>query len=299
MLSRMRGYLFVGLICLALLGVAAWLTLTPAPAFAADPVAAETPAAVSVTPAVTMTIPSMSGELDVSAAASLTESFTEIAKQLEGANPDLKLTLNFAGSQQLAQQINQGSPADVFASANKKQMGVAIESGRIVSGTQQMFAGNRLVVVYPVDNPGQIETLQDLTKPGLHLVLAAEEVPVGQYTVNFLDKAVEDPEFGPDYKADVLKNVVSYEQTVKAVMSKVVLGEADAGVVYSTDAATDKEGKTTQMEIPDALNSIAAYPIVVLDDTPRPELARAFVDFVLSPTGQDIMGSFGFGKVAQ
>ena len=215
---------------------------------------------MSATPAVTMTIPSMSGELDVSAAASLTESFTEIVNQLEAANPDLKITLNFAGSQQLAQQINQGSPADVFASANKKQMGVAIESGRIVSGTQQMFAGNRLVVVYPVDNPGQIETLQDLTKPGLHLVLAAEEVPVGQYTVNFLDKAMDDLELGPDYKADVLKNVVSYEQTVKAVMSKVVLGEADAGVVYSTDAATDKEGKTMQMEIPDALNSIAAYP---------------------------------------
>ena len=294
MLSKMRSYLLVGIVCLALLGVAAWLTLTPAPAFAQDPVVTEESAAVSASPAVTTTIPSMSGNLDVAAAASLTECFTEMATQLEGANPDLKITFNFAGSQQLAQQINQGAPADVFASANKKQMGVAIESGRIVSGTEQIFTSNRLVVVYPADNPAKIATLQDLTKSGLRLVLAAAEVPVGEYTVEFLDKAVKDPEFGASYKDDVLKNVVSYEQNVKAVLTKVVLGEADAGIVYSTDAATDKDGKSLVLDIPDALNSVATYPIAVLSDSPQPELAQTFVDYVLSPAGQDSLAAFGF-----
>ena len=153
----------------------------------------------------------------------------------EADHPGVTAVFNFAGSQQLAQQINEGAPADVFASANKKQMDVVIEAGGIVSGTQQTFAKNRLVVIFPKDNPAGLAELKDLANPDSKLVLAAKEVPVGQYSLDFLDKAVADTAFGATFKDDVLKNVVSYEDNVKAVLTKVALGEADAGIVYLSD----------------------------------------------------------------
>ena len=171
----------------------------------------------------------------VFAAASLTEPFGEIGKSFEAAHPGVTVVYNFAGSQQLAQQINAGAPADVFASANKKQMGATIDAGSVISGTQQIFARNRLVVIYPKDNPAGLKDLNDLANPGLKLVLAAKEVPVGQYTLDFLDKAAADPALGTTFKDAVLKNVVSYEDNVKNVLTKVALGEADAGIVYLSD----------------------------------------------------------------
>jgi molybdate transport system substrate-binding protein len=251
---------------------------------------------VTVTSTLTTTAPPLSGSLNVFAAASLVEAFTDLGQRFDNANPGTKITFSFAGSQQLAQQIQQAAPTDIFASANMAQMVIAIKSGRIVSGTEQVLVRNRLVVVYPTDNPAHIASLQDLAKPGVRLILAAKEVPVGQYGLDFLDKAGHDPAFGPDYKANVLKNVVSYEQNVRAVLSKVDLGEADAGIVYSTDASSDKSGKTARLDIPDALNSIAVYPIAALNDSPQPELAKAFVDYTLSPAGQDVLSSYGFIK---
>jgi molybdate transport system substrate-binding protein len=230
----------------------------------------------------------------VFAAASLTASFNDIGKAFETAHPGVKITFNYAGSQQLAQQINSGAPDDVFASANKTQMDAAVKSGRIDAPAAKNFVKNRLVVIYPKANPAGLKTLQDLAKPGLKLVLADKSVPVGQYALNFLDNAVKDPSFGANYKDNVLKNVVSYEQDVKSVLTKVELGEADAGIVYTTDAATDTAGKTTQLAIPDALNVIAAYPIAVLKDSPNPQLAQAFVDTVLSADGQAVLTKNGF-----
>ena len=131
--------------------------------------------------------------LTVFAAASLTEAFTELGTQFEAENPGVKVIFNFAGSQQLAQQLTEGAPADVFASANQKQMGVATTAGRVNENEQKIFAHNRLVAIYPKDNPGDVQSLQDLTKPGLSLVLADKDVPVGQYSQDFLDKANEDP----------------------------------------------------------------------------------------------------------
>ena len=289
-------------VSLAFIGVAVWTASIPPvihAAFSASPqvgptTGLEATVAVTSTSPLTTTAPALSGDLNVLAAASLTESFTDLGRQFETDNPEVDITFNFAGSQQLAQQINLGAPADVFASADARQMSVVIESGNVVSGTQQILVRNRLAVVYPADNPGQITTLRDLAKPGLRLVLAAKEVPVGQYALEFLDKASSDPAFGPEFEANVLKNVASYEQNVKAVLSKVVLGEADAGIVYVTDAATDKSGATVQLDIPDHLNSIAIYLIATLKDSPQPELAKAFVDFALSPLGQDILASYGF-----
>ena len=301
---KMRGYLLVWLVCVvALLGVAAWTTSVPPSAQAAvsttptvsPTTVPATPMIVTITSTATTTS-TLSGDLNVLAAASLVEAFNDLGQRFDTANPGVKITFSYAGSQQLAQQIKLGAPADVFASANAAQMKVAIESGRVVSGTQQTLVRNRLVVVYPADNPGHLTTLQDLARPGLRLILAAKEVPVGQYALDFLDKAGRDPAFGPDFKANVLKNVVSYEQNVKAVLTKVVLGEADAGIVYTTDAASDKAGKTARLDIPDALNTVAVYPIAALHDSPQPELAKAFVDFTLSPVGQDVLAAYGFIK---
>jgi len=232
--------------------------------------------------------------LYVFAAASLTEAFEGIARSFEASHPGVRVVLNFAGSQQLAQQIIQGSPADVFASANQKQIDAVIADGRIAPDTAQPFAQNQLVVIVPKDNPAQITRLQDLSNADLRLVLAAKEVPVGQYSIEFLDKASQDANFDPAYKAAVLKNVVSYEDNVKAVLSKVGLGEADAGIVYLSDISADNAARILQIEIPKALNVIATYPIAPVQDSANGELAAAFIALVLSAEGQSSLANFGF-----
>jgi molybdate transport system substrate-binding protein len=263
---------------------AAMATTAPTPAATALPTSAAAPS----------TQAALSGTLNVFAAASLTGAFNEIGKAFEAQHPGVKITFNYAGSQQLAQQINSGAPVDVFASANKTQMDAAAKSGRIDPAAEQNFVKNRLVVIYPKANPGGVRTLQDLAKPGLKLILADKSVPVGQYALSFLDNAVKDSSFGPSYKDAVLKNVVSYEQDVKSVLTKVELGEADAGIVYTTDAASDTAGKTTQLAIPDALNVIATYPIAALKDSPNLQLAQAFAADVLSSDGQTVLTKYGF-----
>ena len=233
-------------------------------------------------------------DLTVFAAASLTESFTEIGQIFETAHPGVHVTFNFAGSQQLAQQLGQGAPADVFASANNTQMGVAIEAGRVISGAQQTFVRNRLTVIYPVDNPAGLSQLGDLANPDLHLILAAAEVPVGRYSLEFLDKAAQAPDFGPTFKDQVLNNVVSYEPNVKVVLTKIALGEGDTGIVYSSDVTPDVADQVGQIEIPDALNTIAAYPIAVVSDSRFPTQAEAFTEYILSPEAQEVLARYGF-----
>lgn len=251
------------------------------------------PAATSA-PISALTQPPVQGSLTVFAAASLTGAFNQIGKTFETLHPGVKITFNYAGSQQLAQQIANGAPVDVFASANQTQMDAVVKSKRIVAASSQNFVKNRLVVIYPAANPGKIQTLQDLAKPGLKLVLADKSVPVGQYALTFLDHASSNASFGASYKAAVLKNVVSNEQDVKAVLVKVELGEADAGIVYTTDAAAATSGKIVQLAIPDALNVIAVYPIAALKDSPNPALAKAFIDEILSPDGQKVLATYGF-----
>lgn len=231
--------------------------------------------------------------LNILAAASLTEAFQEMAPAFEAAHSGVTLQFNFAGSQQLAQQLANGAPADVFASANKKQMDVAVEAGRIAADASASFAQNRLVVILPADNPAAITSLASLAKPGIKLVLAAKEVPVGQYALDFLAKADTGASLGSGYSALVLANVVSYEENVKAVLAKVTLGEADAGIVYTSDAAS-ATGEIIQIEIPDGLNVIAQYPIAVVHDSAHTDLAKAFVEWVQSSEGQKVLQKYGF-----
>ena len=194
----------------------------------------------------------------------------------------------------MAAQINNGAPCDVFASANATQMSAAAKGGRIDETTAVTFAKNHLVVIYPKANPAGIQTLQDLARPGVKLILADKSVPAGQYALAFLDNAVKDGNLGASYKDDVLKNVVSYELDVKSVLSKVDLGEADAGIVYNTDASADNPNKTSQLAIPDNLDVTAAYPIAVLQDSSHLDLAQVFIVYVLSPEGQTTLQKYGF-----
>jgi molybdate transport system substrate-binding protein len=200
---------------------------------------------------------------------------------------------NFAGSQQLTQQIVQGAPADVFASANQKHMDVVIADGRILKGSDQPFVNNRLIAILPAENHAKILTLNDLAKSNLRLVVATEEVPIGLYTQEFLTKTALDASFEPDFKEKVMANVVSYETNVKAVVSKVVLGEADAGIVYKSDISKSNAAKIIQLFIPDNVNVIAVYPIAPLADSHHPDSAKSFIEFVISPQGQEILAQHG------
>jgi molybdate transport system substrate-binding protein len=252
-----------------------------------SPALAQTPASLPLAPEKGRQV-----TLTVFAAASLTDAFKELGRNYEVYNPGVKVVFNFAGSQILSQQINQGAPADVFASANTAQMNVAIKGGRI--SASQNFVRNRLVAIYPASNPGKITELKDLAKPGLQLVLAAKAVPVGQYALDFLDKANADPAYCASFKTNVLKNVVSYEDNVKAVFAKVALGEADAGIVYTTDVLGSDALKVKRMYIPDTLNTVATYPIAVVKDTANRYWADGFVSYVLSTDGQLILWKYGF-----
>jgi molybdate transport system substrate-binding protein len=239
------------------------------------------------------------GTLNVFAAASLTEAFTQIGKAFEEQHPGVSVVFNFAGSQDLAQQINSGAPADVFASANANQMQVAIDGGRIISGSQQSFVQNRLVMIVPADNPAGLQTFKDLAKPGLKVILAARDVPVGTYTLQLLDKASQDPTYGSAFQVNVLKNVVSYENNVKSVLAKIALGEGDAGIVYSSDVTGENGSQVTKIDIPDPLNVIAKYPIAVLKDSRHADLAKAFMASVLSQEGQAALAKFGFFPIGE
>jgi molybdate transport system substrate-binding protein len=246
--------------------------------------ACQTTAAPATTTSATQT-------LTVDAAASLTASFSDIGEQFEAANPGTRVALNFAGSQQLRTQIEQGARVDVFASADTKNMN-PLKSQGLVSDPQ-IFTRNRLIVIMPKSNPANVKTLKDLAKPGLKLDIADASVPVGNYTLQALDKLSADPAYGAGFKTQVLSHVVSKETDVKQVVSKVLLGEADAGVVYTTDAQAALD-KLTTIDIPDQFNIIAVYPIAVVKSSANPTLAYKFVDYVLSADGQAILEKYGF-----
>jgi molybdate transport system substrate-binding protein len=231
-------------------------------------------------------------DLTVFAAASLKDAFSEAADVLGKRNPPIAVRYSFAGSQQLVLQLEQGAAADVFASADQRWMQVAQEGG-LVAGTPVIFARNRLVVITPASNPGRIDRLEDLGKRGLKLVLGAEAVPVGKYSREALDRLRDAPGFGADYSKRVLRNLVSEEENVKAVVSKVQLGEADAGIVYVSDVTPPVRKVVRTIEIPDPYNVVAAYPIAVLRQSQQPAAARAFVEYITSAEGQAVLARHG------
>lgn len=230
--------------------------------------------------------------LTVFAAASLGDAFGDLGKLVERSRPGLSIRFNFAGSQQLAAQLELGAPADVFASADERWMRFALDRG-LVAGVPKVFARNRLVVVVPTSNPGRIERLQDLARPGVKLVLAAEVVPAGRYSREVLARLGEAPGFPAGFTRDALANVVSNEENVKAVVARVQLGEADAGLAYRSDVTPTVVRRVRTFEIPADRNAVAEYPIAVLTAAGNPADARAFVDAALGSEGQRVLERHG------
>lgn len=231
-------------------------------------------------------------DINVFAAASLTEAFGQLARLAEHRHPGWHIDLQFAGSQQLAMQIEQGAPAAVFASADERWMRYLGDRG-LLADEPQDFAHNRLVVIVPKANPARVEHIEDLARPGIKLVLGAAAVPVGRYSRDVLDNLSGTAPFGPGYREHVLRNVVSEEQEVKGVVAKVELGEADAGIVYGSDVTAKVAGAVRMLPIPEPQNVTATYPIAVVKNAPDLEAARAFVALVLSQEGQQVLGSHG------
>ncbi|ALC28938.1 molybdate ABC transporter substrate-binding protein [Streptomyces sp. CFMR 7] len=216
-------------------------------------------------------------ELTVLAAASLTDVFKEAGAAYEKENPGTKVKFSFAGSQELAAQVKQGAPADALVTADTKTMdGLSAETG-----TPTVIAKNRLVIAVGEGNPEKVGSLKDLADTKLKVVLAAPEVPVGRYSKQILDAQ----------KIEV--KPVSQEPNVRAVLSKVELGEADAGLVYKTDAETAPD-KVDAIDIPDAENAVASYPAATLKASKHSEAAAAFVAWLSTPAAQKILQGAGF-----
>jgi molybdate transport system substrate-binding protein len=225
--------------------------------------------------------PGISGDITVFAAASLTESFTRIGEDFEAAHPGVEVTFNFAGSSALARQLDEGAPADVFASAARKNMDQVTESGS-VTAKPVTFVTNTLEIAVPAGNPAKVTGLADFAKADLKIALCAEQVPCGAASAKVFDAA------GITAAPDTL------EQDVKAVLSKVSLGEVDAALVYKTDvrsAGDEVEG----IEFPEADKAVNEYPIAVCATAPNPDGAQAFIDYVLSGKGRAVLTEAGFG----
>jgi molybdate transport system substrate-binding protein len=261
------------------------------------------PAAVDATPAGVpvmaehdpVAFPADGGDLTIFAAASLTDAFEAVEQELEAATPNLSITYNFGGSQALVTQMEEGAQADVFASANAAQMNAAI-AANLLGSEPLPFARNRLAIVTPSGNPAGIESAADLGKEGILLVLAQSEVPAGRYARESVClMAADTATYGPDLVARVAANVVSEEEDVRDVLAKVALGEADAGIVYVSDAVA-ADDQVDVVDIPDAVNVIATYPVAVLAGGDE-ALGSAFVAYLLSEEGQAMLERYGFQPV--
>ena len=247
--------------------------------------------------------------LTVFAPASLINAFSEIGQDFENAHPGVTIKFNFGGSQSIRAQNEQGAQADVFASANVKEMDALVAGQFVAADNVKSFVTNQLIVIMPASNPAGLAALADLSKPGLKLILAAGEVPVGNYALQVLDKL--ELALGAGFKDKVLKNVVSYENDVKLVVAKVQLGEADAGIVYLSDTVAAPD--LMKIEIPAENNVVARYLLAALNpSSPAPpgfgdnntgtgmtttkisELAQAFIAYLLSANGQAILEKWGF-----
>jgi molybdate transport system substrate-binding protein len=265
-----------------------------APAATASPASA---AEMAATPeAMEAEFPEGGGDLTVFAAASLTDAFGKMKTDLEAAHPGLSITYNFAGSQALVTQLKEGAEADVFASANDTQMKAALDNGSI-SGEPETFIHNKLAVITPADNPAGIDSPADLGQDGLRLVLAQADVPVGKYARESLCKMGQaTATYGDDFVNNVAANVVSEEEDVRDVLAKVELGEADAGIVYISDANAGKD-QVTLIDIPNDVNVIATYPIADVEGG-NADLGDAFIAYVMSPEGQSTLEDYGFEPAA-
>ena len=219
------------------------------------------------------------GGVTVLAAASLTEAFAELGTAFEAGRPGTEVSFNFAGSSALVRQLAEGSPGDVLATADQPSMQRAVDDGSVVDPL--VFARNRLAIVVARGNPKAIAGLGDLARPGVVVVLCSPEVPCGALAAEALQRS------------GVVAEPASLEENVKGVVSRVVLGEADAGIVYATDVRA-ASAAADGVAIPDDVNVSTAHPIALATGASGSAVARAWIDFVLSTEGRRILADFGF-----
>src|SRR5438477_1370004 len=229
--------------------------------------------------------------ISVLAASSLQPAFTAAAMVYERSHPDTTLTFGFDASSALRTKIEQGAPADLFASADLINAQKLVQDGFAI-GPVQPFAGNRLAIVVPSDNPAHIVTPLDLARAGVRLVAAGEDVPISVYAPQLISALARQPGYPPGFAAQVAANVISREDNVAAVVAKVALGEGDAGIVYGTDALASSE--LTEVPLPADLNVSVTYAAVVLNGASAPGAARAFLAWLTSAAGQAVLARFGF-----
>ena len=220
--------------------------------------------------------------ITVLAASSLTDAFNRAARDLKQTDPGLDITFAFGSSSTLATQITNGAPADVFASADEAIM-QKVADAKLIEGNATIFAQNRLQIAVASGNPKQIRGLADLARPGTIVVLAAPTVPAGHYALDAFAKA------------GVTISPASQEVDVRAVLNKVALGEADAGIVYVTDVLS-AQGRVAGVDIPEDQQVLARYPVAVLKDARNAPAARAFIGYLLSEPGQRLLGELGFSR---
>lgn len=224
----------------------------------------------------------LQGEVLVSAAASLTDAFAEVEAAFEAATPGVDVVLNLGPSSGLREQIVEGAPVDVFASANTSTMDQVAEAGE-VAGEAEIFVTNRLQIAVPAGNPAGVTGLEDFGRDELLIGLCAEQVPCGDFAREALSNA------------GVTPAIDTNETDVRALLTKIEMGEIDAGITYVTDVAST-DGAVDGVDITDDRNVVADYRIAVLAGAPNPEAASAFVDFVLSADGQAILAEYGFSS---
>ena len=235
-------------------------------------------------------------ELTVFTAASLTGAFGEIGEMYENET-GIHVAFNFDGSQALRTQLENGAYADLFASANMKQMNAVRESGLVNNSSVAIFTRNKLSLIVPKDNPANIRNLTDLARPGVKIVMGTKDVPVGDYALQIIAKLGNDSAYGPDYETEVLANVISQETNVNYVVTKVALGEADAGFAYVSDVTQDMISKIDKIVIPDEYNIIAEYPLGMLMESKYPAESQRFMDLVMSDEGRAVLEKYGFDPV--
>jgi molybdate transport system substrate-binding protein len=258
--------------------------------------AASSSASTSAPSVVPSTGPSASAstealDLTIFAAASLSGVLAKVKHAYVAANPGTTLTVSTDSSAALETKIEQGAPADVFLAADTANPRKLVDAG-LAAGAAVVFAGNKLTIVVPPDNPGAVGEPADLAKPGLKVIAAGDEVPITKYATQLVAKVAKQPDAPAGFEAAYAANVVSKEDNVKAVIGKIELGEGDAGIVYVTDAKAST--KVATVDVPDAVNVPANYAGVVVGASTHQEPARTFLGWLTSVDGQASFASFGF-----
>ncbi len=280
---RLTGLVLTMATVVAACSGAATATPTSTPS-AAAPTPTTPPASAPASPA--------AGSLTIYAASSLTAAFTEMKTAYQAANPGVTLTLSFGASSTLETQIEQGAPADVFASADTSNPQKLVDKD-LTAGAITKFAGNLLTVIVPPANPAGVQTPADLAKSGLKFVAAGDTVPITKYADMLLANLAKQPSYPAGFVAAVTANIVSKEDDVAAVVSKIELGEGDAAIVYVTDAST-AGSKVTTVTVPPDANVPATYGAVAVKASPNAAAAAAFITWLAGPDGQAILARYGF-----